>query len=133
MIDEKNDAIRQCYPVPDIKDRILLSHDEAATMEGVFKVLANGTRLRILHALIRTPGIAVGELADSIGMEAQAVSNQLRRLLDKGIVVAQRDGNFIRYRIVDACTINLLNQGFCLAFYGTDINPATYQARGEFE
>ena len=102
-------------------------------MEGVFKVLANGTRLRILHALVSTPGIAVGELADSIGMEAQAVSNQLRRLLDKGIVVAQRDGNFIRYRIVDACTISLLNQGFCLAFYRAGINPATFQARGEIE
>jgi ArsR family transcriptional regulator, lead/cadmium/zinc/bismuth-responsive transcriptional repressor len=112
-------TLRRCTPGPGLHDQPIFSHDQAATMEGIFKMLANSTRLRILHALIRAPGIAVGTLADAIGMKPQAVSNQLRRLMDKGIVVARREGNYIRYRIVDDCTINLLNQGFCLAFHGT--------------
>jgi DNA-binding transcriptional ArsR family regulator len=120
MKKEQKMALRHCGPGPVLQDQPILSHDQAATMEGTFKVLANVTRLRILHAIIRAPDIAVGELADSIGMKPQAVSNQLRRLMDRGVVAARREGNYIRYRIVDDCTINLLNQGFCLALYGAD-------------
>lgn len=122
-------ALRHCGPGPALQDQPILSHDQAATMEGTFKVLANGTRLRILHAIIREPDIAVGELANSIGMKPQAVSNQLRRLMDRGIVAARREGNHIRYRIVDECTVNLLNQGFCLALYGADSEPLFPQIR----
>lgn len=111
---------RKCYPIPALQDQSILSHDETATLEGIFKVLANATRLRILHTLIRSPDIAVGALAVSIGMKPQAVSNQLRRLTDRGIVAAQREGNVVRYRIVDACTVNILNQGYCLAICGAD-------------
>ncbi len=111
---------RKCFPIPALQDQSTFSHDEAATLEGIFKVLANATRLRILHTLVRSPDIAVGALADSIGMKPQAVSNQLRRLTDRGIVAAQREGNVVRYRIVDACTVNILNQGYCLAIYGAD-------------
>ncbi|MGE5257041.1 MAG: ArsR/SmtB family transcription factor [Hyphomicrobiales bacterium] len=120
MKNEEKIALRHCGHDPALQDQPILSLDQAATMEGIFKMLANVTRLRILHALIREPDIAVGELADSIGMKPQAVSNQLRRLMDRAIVAARREGNHIRYRIVDDCTINLLNRGFCLALYGAD-------------
>jgi DNA-binding transcriptional ArsR family regulator len=43
--------------------------------------------------------MSVGDLADAVGMRQQAVSNQLRRLMDRGVVASRRDGNFIRYRI----------------------------------
>jgi predicted transcriptional regulator len=35
----------------------------------------------------------VTELAESLGMKAQAISNQLQRLLDMGILACKRDGN----------------------------------------
>ena len=69
----------------------------------------------MLHALVRGPDLSVGALADAVGMKPQAVSNQLRRLVDRGIVAARRDGNNVRYRAVDACTIDLLDRAFCLA------------------
>ena len=116
-------ALRHCGHDPVLQDQPILSLDQATTMEGIFKMLANGTRLRILHTLIREPDIAVGALADSVGMKPQAVSNQLRRLMDRGIVAGRREGNHIRYRIVDDCTINLLNRGYCLALYGADTEP----------
>jgi DNA-binding transcriptional ArsR family regulator len=122
-------ALRYCGHDPALQDQPILSYDQADTMEGIFKVLANVTRLRILHAIIRVPDIAVGELAASIGMKPQAVSNQLRRLMDRGIVAGRREGNHIRYRIVDECTINLLNRGFCLALYGADTELILPQMR----
>ena len=78
-------------------------------------MLANGTRLRMLHALARAGELCVGELAEEVGMKPQAVSNQLQRLADRSIVEAQREGLQIRYSIVDHCVIALLHQGWCLA------------------
>ena len=83
-------------------------------LEATFKTLANATRLRLLHALIREPELCVTELADAIGMKPQAVSNQLQRLIDRRILAARRNGNHIHYRIVDPCVISLLDQGWCL-------------------
>jgi DNA-binding transcriptional ArsR family regulator len=44
----------------------------------------------------------------------QAVSNQLQRLTDQGILVARRDGNRSYYRIIDPCVPDLLELGICL-------------------
>lgn len=78
-------------------------------------MLANSTRLRMLHALACAGELCVGELADKLRMKPQAVSNQLQRLADRGIVEARRDGLQIRYSVVDPCVLTLLEQGWCLA------------------
>ena len=83
-------------------------------MASLFKVLASETRIRILHALIRADELCVTELAATIGMKAQAVSNQIQRLADLGIVAARREGNLVHYRVIDVCVRSLLEQGFCL-------------------
>lgn len=94
--------------------RRLLSPVEAGGLAAVFKVLASDTRLRILHALIRAEELCVTELAASIGMKPQAVSNQIQRLADLGIVASRREGNQIHYRVIDLCVRSLLDQGLCL-------------------
>jgi DNA-binding transcriptional ArsR family regulator len=99
---------------PALKDRPLLSPVQAGGLAAVFKVLANDTRLRLLHALIRADEICVTDLAASVGMKPQAVSNQLQRLSDLGIVESRRDGNNIHYRLVDLCVRSLIDQGLCL-------------------
>ena len=104
-----------CRPKPRLATRSLLSSEEAAALERTFRIMANSTRLRLLHALARRPGLAVTELANMIGMKPQAVSNQLQRLMDQGILSNVRNGLNIHYRIVDPCTMNLLDQGLCLA------------------
>jgi DNA-binding transcriptional ArsR family regulator len=80
----------------------------------LFKVLANDTRLRLLHALARSGELCVGDLADAVGMKPQAVSNQLQRLVDRGILGSRRQGTSIHYRIVDPCVTSLLDLGLCL-------------------
>jgi DNA-binding transcriptional ArsR family regulator len=81
----------------------------------LFKVLANESRLRILHALTRTDELCVGDIADPVGMSTQAISNQLRRLVDRRVVATRRDGNYIVYRLIDPCVPGLLGLGWCLA------------------
>ncbi len=103
-----------CSPKPDIDKRELLTLDEASSLESMFKMLANGTRLRILHALVRENELCVGDIAENIGMKPQAVSNQLIRLSDRGIVDSHRNGLEIRYRIIDPCVVELLDRGWCL-------------------
>ncbi len=88
---------------------------QSRALESTFKMLANSTRLRMLHALVRTGDLCVGDLANQLGMKPQAVSNQLQRLADRGIVEARRDGLQIRYSIIDRCVLSLLDQGWCLA------------------
>ncbi len=69
----------------------------------------------MLHALVRAGDLSVGELADQLGMKPQAVSNQLQRLADRGIVDSRRNGLQVRYSILDPCVITLLDKGWCLA------------------
>ena len=102
-----------CQPTA-LKDRSLLSPIQAGGLASVFKVLANDTRLRLLHALVRAEEICVTDLAYSLRMKPQAVSNQLQRLSDLGIIASRREGNNIHYRLVDLCVQALLDQGLCL-------------------
>lgn len=107
--------LQRCSPKPALVTRPLLSSRQAQALESMFKLLANGTRLRMLHALARAGELCVSELADELGMKPQAVSNQLQRLAARGIVEAQREGLQIRYSILDPCVLTLLHQGCCLA------------------
>ena len=103
-----------CRPKPRLAARPLLTAMQAGRLERMFKVLANATRLRLLHALVKRPGLSVTALAETLGMKPQAISNQLQRLVDKGILSNVRNGANIHYRIVDPCIMRLLDQGLCL-------------------
>lgn len=103
-----------CPPRQALKDRPLLSPIQAGGLAAVFKVLANDTRLRLLHALVRADELCVTDLAAAVGMRPQAVSNQLQRLSDLGILDHRRDGNNVYYRVVDLCVSGLLDQALCL-------------------
>ena len=103
-----------CPPKTPLAKRKPLSSDQADGLEELFKVLANGTRLRMLHALAREGELCVNDLAAGVGMKVQAVSNQLRRLVARRIVATRRDGVMVFYRIVDPCVPVLLDRGLCL-------------------
>lgn len=97
-----------------MEDRPLLSAVQATALMRLFKVFANDTRLRLLHALVRRSELCVTELAEVVGMKPQAVSNQLQRLVDRGIVGTRRNGINIFYRVIDPCVPVLLERGLCL-------------------
>ncbi len=99
---------------PALADRPLITAGQAQALIGLFKALANDSRLRLLHALDRGGEVCVTDLAEQVGMRPQAVSNQLQRLTDRGILACRRDGNRIFYRIADPCVTSLLDLGLCL-------------------
>jgi DNA-binding transcriptional ArsR family regulator len=103
-----------CPSKPSLQDRPLLSEEQTIELQGLFKVLSSDTRLRMLHAVARSGEMSVTDLAQTVCMKQQAVSNQLQRLVDRGVVASKRNGNHVHYRIVDPCVISLLEQGLCL-------------------
>lgn len=118
----------ECCEPPPLKERALMSPIQAGGLAAVFKVLANDTRLRLLHALVRADELCVTDLAASLGMKPQAVSNQLQRLSDLGILASRRDGTNIHYRLVDCCVSGLLDQGWCLTEEAGDRTRLTDRA-----
>jgi len=103
-----------CPAKPALDRRPLLGDGQASDLEKVFKMLANRTRLRMLHALVRAGELCVSALAKTLEMKPTAVSNQLQRLTDRGILECRRDGNLILYRVVDPCAAKLLDSAWCL-------------------
>jgi len=103
-----------CAPKAALEVRPLLSDEKAEDLSRLFEVLASGTRLRILHALVLKGDPCMSDLAEAVGMKPQAVSNQLRRLVDLGILDTRRHGSHVHYRIVDPCVVKLLHHGLCL-------------------
>src|ERR1051325_6261883 len=103
-----------CATRPALKDRPLLTFVEAVKVMALFKVLANDTRIRLLHHLVRSGEATVTDLGRAIGMKPQAVSNQLVRLADTGVVAFRRDGNNVIYRVKNGCVAPLLDLALCL-------------------
>lgn len=103
-----------CAPQPALSDRPLIGPEQAAELSGVFELLANDARLRLVHALARDGELSVTNLAKTVAMSPQAVSNHLRRLTDRAVVARRRLGGSVLYRIVDPCLISLLDLGLCV-------------------
>lgn len=99
---------------PSLRSRPIIDDDNAHDLAGVFKMLANETRLRLLHAVHRAGELCVTDVAAELHMTPQAISNQLQRLADRKVVVARREGNRLFYRIADPCIPGLLDLGMCL-------------------
>jgi DNA-binding transcriptional ArsR family regulator len=97
-----------------LAQRPLLAAKPARELAGVFKILANDSRVRLLHALVCAQEMSVCALAERVRMTPQAVSNQLQRLAKRGIVGSRREGTTIHYRLVDSCVVELLDRGLCL-------------------
>lgn len=99
---------------PALKDRPLLSFVDAVKVMALFKMLGNDTRVRLLHHLVRSGEATVTDMANTLGMKPQAVSNQLVRLSDTGMLSSRRDGNNVYYRVENRCVPPLLDLALCL-------------------
>jgi DNA-binding transcriptional ArsR family regulator len=106
-----------------------MDQPQATALSRLFKVFANDTRLRLLHALERGGEVCVTDLATAVDMAPQAVSNQLQRLADRRIIVARREGTRLYYRIVDPCVAGFLDLGMCLLEETSDSRPRRRRAR----
>jgi len=73
------------------------------------QALATASRVRILGRLRSGPSSVAG-LAAAVGMEASAVSHQLRLLRHLGFVVGRRDGRQVVYDLHDDHVAHLLDE-----------------------
>lgn len=103
-----------CGERPALNDRPLLSFVDAVKVMALFKVLGNDTRIRLLHHLVRSGEATVTDMAKTLGMKPQAVSNQLVRLSDTGMLSHRREGNNVYYRVANGCVAPLLDLALCL-------------------
>jgi ArsR family transcriptional regulator len=75
--------------------------DSITTLQAeVLTALAHPRRLEILHLLAGGPR-EVGAIATALGITQPNVSQHLAVMRGAGIVVAERDGREVRYRIAD--------------------------------
>jgi DNA-binding transcriptional ArsR family regulator len=90
-------------------DPAQLDADFARVVADTMQALATPSRVRILGRL-HAGACSVNELAEEVGMEASAVSHQLRLLRHLGLVVGSRDGRRIVYDLHDDHVGELLEQ-----------------------
>ena len=78
-------------------------------MHRLGRAMADPTRSRILLALLEDPAYPA-DLADTLGLTRQNVSNHLACLRDCGIVAAEPLGRQVRYSIADPHLAGSLEQ-----------------------
>jgi DNA-binding transcriptional ArsR family regulator len=86
-----------------------LDESFARVVADTMQALATPSRLRILGRLHAGP-CSVGELAQHVGMEASAVSHQLRVLRHLGLVAGRREGRNVVYALHDDHVGQLLDE-----------------------
>jgi DNA-binding transcriptional ArsR family regulator len=95
-------AVRMVDParVAETRGR-LLDLDEAEQLAGLFRLLGDRSRVRILFALAQAGELCVCDLAAAVDVAETAVSQALRLLRTAGVVRSRRDGRTVWYRLDD--------------------------------
>ena len=91
-------------------DRQQQTTEEASCCERlaqVFKALGHPTRLAILRRAMADE-MCVGDLQECLGCSQPNISQHLAVLRDRGLVVPERDGNRVCYRLTDRRIADLL-------------------------
>jgi ArsR family transcriptional regulator len=79
-----------------------LNEQRAERLAGAFAVLADPIRLRLLSLLASAPDgeVCVCELVEPVGRSQPTVSHHLKVLGDAGLVVGEKRGRWVWYRVV---------------------------------
>ena len=98
-----------CYNAPLVSTlkKQMLTNNTVMELAATFEVLADPTRIRIIHALSRGE-LCVCDLAHVLGMSMSAVSHQLRRLRDLRLVKYRYEGRMAFYSLDDEFTKQML-------------------------
>ena len=98
-----------CYDAPTVRavKRGMVNDETVRELAATFEVLADPTRLRIIHALGQKE-LCVCDLAHVLSMSMSAVSHQLRRLRDLRLVKYRYEGRMAFYSLDDAFTKRML-------------------------
>jgi ArsR family transcriptional regulator len=78
-----------------------LTQDESVHYAGLFKVLAEPVRLRILSQLaaVGCGPVSVGELTGMMGLSQPTISHHLKKMTAAGLLERHRDGRTVIHRV----------------------------------
>ena len=79
----------------------LLSEREYSDLSEFFKLFGNPTRLKII-SLLSYGDLCVCDICESLDMNQNTVSNQLRILRSRNIVKYEKEGKMARYSLTDS-------------------------------
>ena len=74
----------------------------SVNVAGLFRLLGDAGRVRMLSALLEAGELCVCDLAAVVGMAESSVSHSLRLLRTAGVVAHRRAGRQVFYRLDDA-------------------------------
>jgi DNA-binding transcriptional ArsR family regulator len=72
--------------------------NQADDLAGILKVLSVGTRVRIVE-ILKGRVLCVGALASQLNVTQGAVSQHLRVMRDAGLVIDEKRGYYVHYRL----------------------------------
>lgn len=78
------------------------STDESSDLAGLFRLLGDPQRVRLLYALLEAGELCVCDLAACLGTGESNVSHSLRLLRAAGVVRNRRAGRMVHYSLDDA-------------------------------
>lgn len=87
--------------VQQVRNASLADADLARTA-GLFRLLGDPTRARLLYALLEAGELCVCDLAAATDTQESTVSQALRMLRASGVVAGRREGRLVFYRLADA-------------------------------
>jgi ArsR family transcriptional regulator len=77
----------------------------------IMKVLAHPDRLFVLRGLYLSK-CKVGEIQEKMGLTQSGLSQHLSKMRDVGIIIGERNGKEICYRVVDDFAIEIMKTVF---------------------
>jgi DNA-binding transcriptional ArsR family regulator len=81
------------------RNRNQWSQHQMTSLARTLKAMAHPVRLSILDMLDGGKKLTVTEIYTRLGADQSAVSHHLSLLKDRGVLVAEREGKFIRYQL----------------------------------
>ena len=103
-LENESDDICEVFDVHDdavarVKEQMLLE-EEYSDLSEFFKIFGNPTRLKII-SLLSAEDLCVCDICETLGLNQNAVSNQLRILRAHNIVKYEKEGKSARYSLTD--------------------------------
>ncbi len=80
----------------------VLSESQALELAGLFKLLADPVRLRLLSIVANAPGgeVCACDLTDPLGRSQPTVSHHLSALTEAGLLAREKRGRWAWFRVV---------------------------------
>lgn len=101
----------------DEKFRAFAENDELIdSLSGIFKVMADPTRLKILYALMLGT-CNVSKLVELLGMSQSSISHQLIILKQEGLIRSKKEGRKVFYSLDDDHVETLFSMGYTHAMH----------------